>query len=64
MHHKYIVMRAVDDVRQSKCNLIFTLIGDNKKEVTYTARMVSLEYLYRFYHNQGQYSCLRRCGTH
>lgn len=26
----HIAMRAVDDVRQSKCNLIFTLIGDKE----------------------------------
>lgn len=29
----YIAMRAVDDVRQSKCNLIFTYIGDKKNYI-------------------------------
>lgn len=41
--HTRIAMRAVDDVRQSKCNLIFTLIGDKDIHI---ARMALFKYLY------------------
>lgn len=45
-NYSHVAMRAVDDVRQSKCNLIFTLIGDKK---LHTARMLLFKYLFTFY---------------